>query len=101
MIDLLILLLRPALQALEGGSRNPLHWLALLVAWPLDIVICRTTWVLVAGWPKRGDWMVSQTLTRLCHPLNAHHPNYLLFVAIARKINRESPTGRHIPTVGT
>lgn len=95
MIDLLILLLKPALAAVEGKSRNPLHWLAALVAYVLDIAIAHTTWVALAGWPQRGEWTISQTLERLV--LDTGHRDHALFVALAKRINRASPTGEHIP----
>lgn len=98
MIDLLIILLVPALKAVEGGSRNPLHWLCAVVAWPVDVIIAHTTWALVAGWPQEGEVTVSHTLERLAHPDNAAHPDYNLMRQIALKINRvtESP---HIKAV--
>lgn len=95
MIDLLILLLKPALAAVEGKSRNPLHWLAALVAYVLDVLIAHTTWVALAGWPQRGEWTISQTLERLVQ--ETAHPDHALFVELAKRINRESPTGKHIP----
>lgn len=98
MIDLLILLLKPALLIERGG-----WWLLLapitIVAWLIDILICHTTWAMVAGWPHEGEVTISHTLERLCHPLNAGHPDYRLFVEVARRINRVSPTGRHIKVV--
>ena len=96
MIDLLIILLIPALKAVEGGSKNPLHWLAALVAWLVDMVIAHTTWALIAGFPKKGEWTVSHTLERLCLEPSQDLPLYL---SIARKINSVSPTGRHIKAV--
>lgn len=98
MIDLLILLLTPALRAAEGGSRHPLDVLAVLIAYPLDIVIAHTSWALVAGWPQPGEWTVSQCLERLV--LDTQHQDHALFVALARRINRASPTGQHIPLQG-
>lgn len=96
MIDLLLLLLRPALLAVEGGSRNPLHWLAAVVAGVVDVVIAHTTWAAVTGWPRRGEWTVSHTLERLCVTPGERQQ---LFIEIARDINRVSPTGRHIKAV--
>lgn len=96
MIDLLILLLVPALKAVDGGSRNPLHILAALVAWPLDILIAHTTWAAVAGFPREGEWTVSHTLERLCI---ADGPDKQLFIELAKSINRASPHGRHIKAV--
>ena len=88
MIDLLIILLIPALKAVDGGSRNPLHWLCALVAGIVDVVIAHTTWAFVAGWPRKGEWTVSHTLERLCHYTNSAHPDYFLWCEIGYKINR-------------
>lgn len=96
MIDLLIILLVPALKAVEGGSRNPLHWLAAIVALLVDVVLAHTTWALVAGRPQRGEWTVSDTLERLCVTPSE---DLLLYMEIASKINRASPTGRHIKAI--
>lgn len=95
MIDLLVWLLKPALAAVEGKSKNPLHWLAALVAYVLDIVIAHTTWVALAGWPQRGEWTISQTLERLVQ--DTAHPRHYFYDALARRINEASPTGEHIP----
>ena len=94
MIDLLIILLKPALLAAEGGVR----WLlpVTFVAWLLDVLIAHTTWALIAGWPRRGEWTVSQTLERLCVTPG---PDQALYVELARRINRISPSGRHIKAV--
>ena len=96
MIDLLLLLLKPALKAVEGGSRNPLHIIAALIAWPLDILIAHTTWALIAGWPQKGEWTISDTLERLC---TQAHTKQKLFITISQEINRNSPTGNHIKAV--
>jgi hypothetical protein len=93
---LFLILLRPALQAAEGGSRNPLHWLALVVAFLLDVILAHTTWALVAGWPRKGEWTISHTLERLCKTTG---PDRDLYIQIAMRINRESPTGAHIKAV--
>ena len=95
MIDLLILLLRPALLCTEGGKR----WLApvALVAWVIDVILCHTTWALVAGWPRRNELTISDTLERLC--MSFDDPDHKLWVAIAKKINRVSPTNSHIKAV--
>lgn len=96
MIDLFLLLLRPALLAAEGGSWNPLHWLALLIAFPLDVLIAHTYWAALAGWPQRGEWTISHTLERLTvQPSD----NQSLYVALAHTINRYSPSGAHIKSV--
>jgi len=92
-IGLLIVLLVPALKCVEGGSRNPLHILAALVAFLVDILIAHTTWALVAGFPRIGEVTISDTLERLASPVNSSHPDYDLFVQLALKINRA--TGYH------
>ena len=87
MIDLLILLLVPALKCTDAGSRNPLHILAALIAWPLDLIIARTTFAAVAGrQPREGEHTVSDMLENLCHDFE--HPDWMLFVQLAKKINR-------------
>lgn len=96
MIDILILLLVPALKAVDGGSRNPLHIFAALVAWPLDIIIAHTTWAATAGFPREGEWTISHTLERLCVTPGADQQWY---IELSKKINRVSPTGGHIKSV--
>ncbi len=94
MITLLLLLLRPALMCVDGGSRKPRHVIAALVAYPLDLFICNTIWKAIAG-PRQGsEKTISDTLERLC--LELEHPDHALFLSIAQSINRVSPTGRHI-----
>jgi len=86
-IDLLIILLVPALRCTDAGSRNPLHILAALIAWPLDLIIARTTFAAVAGrQPRAGERTVSDMLENLCN--EPSHPDWMLFVQIAKKINR-------------
>ena len=97
MIDLLLVLLRPALLALEGGSRNPLHWLAALIAFPIDVLIAHTTFRALGVRPQGHEWTVSHMLERLC--MDFQHPEHLFFVALARMINRRSPTRAHIKAV--
>ena len=98
MIDLLILLLRPAVACADNPKR---YWYLApitILAWFVDVLIAHTTWALVAGWPKAGEVTISHTLERLAHPDNAAHPDYNLMRQIALKINRvtESP---HIKAV--
>ncbi len=94
MISLFLWLLRPALMCVDGGSRKPLHIIAALIAYPLDLIICNTTWRVIAG-PRQGsEKTISDTLERLC--LEVQNPGHALFLAIAQSINRVSPTGRHI-----
>lgn len=98
MIFAFLWLLGPALRAAEGGSKNPLDWLALLIAAPLDVLIAHTTWALVFGRPKAHELTVSHTLERICKDKN--HPRLELAIAIAKEINKSSPSGRHIRAVG-
>lgn len=94
MIFVFLLLLGPALQCVDGGSRRPHHIAAALVAWALDMVIARTTWRLVAGPLQGSERTISDSLERLC--LDIHHPDWALFYSLARRINRLSPNGNHI-----
>lgn len=97
MIDLLILLLNPALKCVEQGSRNPLHILAALIAYPLDLIIARTTFALVAGrGPIGSEKTVSDMLENLCG--DRSHPDQLLFISLSIKINRATGTS-HIKAV--
>lgn len=95
----LVLLLRPALVCVDGGSRRPDHVLVALVAALADVLAAHTTWALLAGWPKRGEWTISHTLERLCGPVWELHSRQALFIAIACEINQVSPTGRHIKVI--
>lgn len=97
----LVALLRPALQCVDGGSTAWQHRAAALVAGVADVVTAHTTWPLLAGWPRQHEWTVSHTLERLCSPgAVLANQRGLLFVAIGREINRISPTGRHIKILG-
>jgi hypothetical protein len=81
----------------DGGSRKPHHVAAALLALPLDVLIAHTVWALVAGWPKHNEWTISDTLERLC--VDIKNPDWGLFIGIAKRINRESPTKNHIRSV--
>lgn len=94
MIFLFLLLLRPALLCVDGGSRKPHHIAAALVALVLDLIIARTTWRLFAGPLQGSERTISDSLERLC--LDIHHPDWALFYSLARRINRLSPNGNHI-----
>ncbi len=88
MIDLLILLLRPAVACADNPRR---YWYlapVALAAWLIDIIIAHTSWALVAGFPRVGEVTVSHTLERLCDHTNSAHPDYFLFCEIGYKINR-------------
>ena len=84
MIDILILLLYPAL--LWDSDKLRYRWLTpvTLVAWVMDVIICHTYWVILAGWPRDNERTVSDTLERLCYDFD--HPHHKLFVAISRKL---------------
>ena len=86
MTFLFLLLLRPALKAAEG-SRNALHLMAIVIAYPLDVLIAHTAWALIAGWPKKGEWTVSDTLNRLCHQDDERQHFY---IAVAKEVNKLS-----------
>lgn len=92
MIFLFLLLLKPALECVEGGKWW--HFWAVLPAYVLDLLIAHTTWALVFGWPKSYELTISHTLERLVR--DTRHPRHALAVAIAREINAVSPTGKHI-----
>jgi hypothetical protein len=100
MIDLLLLLLAPALRYVEDKEtpwwRLDLAVIAIL-AWVVDIIIAHTTWAAAFGWPKPYELTISHTLERLCK--EKEHPDYELFIQLAKKINRVSPTHDHIRAV--
>lgn len=94
---LLLLILPGALRYIDGGERQfVLHAGIALV---LDVIVAHTTFAAIAGWPKRGEWTVSQMLERLNHPFNSLDQNYLLYRELALHINRLSPTKEHIKAV--
>lgn len=96
MIDILILLLKPALLWESNKAR---YWYLVpvaLVAWVADMIAAHTTWVPIAGWPRRGEWTISHTLERLCLE---SAPDQMFYISLARKINRMAPGGRHIKAV--
>ena len=93
----LVLLLRPALQAVDGGSRKPSHVAAAVVAWVADLVTAHTVWALAVGGLKPGEWTVSDSLERLS--VDMSNPNILYFRALAQYINSVSPTREHIRAV--
>lgn len=94
MIALFLLLLRPALLCVDGGSRKPHHIAAAIVAFVLDLIIANTTWRLIAGPLQGSERTISDSLERLCKDVN--NPDWALYYSLARRINRESPTGKHI-----
>lgn len=86
MIDLLIIMLVPALRFLENPGKYWYFSFAPIPALILDIAVAHTTWALIAGMPRKGEVTVSDTLERLCRDTN--HPDHALFLQIALKINR-------------
>lgn len=94
----LVLLLKPALQAVDGGSRKPAHVAAAVVAWVADLVAAHTVWAWFIGGLHPGEKTISDTLERLAQH-NMLDPDYLLYRELALFINRKSPTGRHIKAV--
>lgn len=96
MIDLLILLLKPAL-LWESDPKK--YWYltpVALIATVADIIAAHTTWRIIAGVPQHDEWTISHTLERLCL---APGDDQVFYVSLARKINRMAPNGRHIKAV--
>ena len=92
MIDILIILLRPAL--LWESDPKRYWWLTpvALVAWISDIIAAHTSWAVLAGFPKKGEWTISHTLERLVYTDD-------FYTSLARKINSLSPNKSHIKGV--
>jgi hypothetical protein len=94
MIFLLVFLLEPALLFVEANQYR--YFFHALIAAISDIVIAHTSWAWLTGWPKKGEWTISHTLERLC---KEEGPDQQLYIELAKKINRISPTGDHIKAV--
>lgn len=97
MIDLLLLLLYPALL---WDSDKLRYWYltpVAFVAWLADIFVCHTYWAWLTGRPHIGEVTVSHTLERLC--FDFQHPYHLQCVALAKAINRADPRHSHIKAV--
>lgn len=92
MIDLLILLLRPALRYVEGGEKRFI--LIALFAWIVDVTIAHTTFRAVAGKPLKTEWTVSDVVQRIAN--DNTHEDQLFFIELAKFLNKQSPTGKHI-----
>ena len=97
MIDILILLLGPSLLWESNPARYWYLTPIVFVAWVVDMAIAHSTWAVITGWPQKNEWTVSHTLERLC--VDYQNPDHHLFVQIAKKINRVSPTHDHIKAV--
>lgn len=96
MIDILILLLKPAL-LWESNPRRFWYLTPLaLIAQIADLLACHTAWACIAGWPQAHEWTISHTLERLCVE---HTEDQFFYIHLARKINRMAPGGRHIKAV--
>ena len=89
----LCLLVWPALKLfdLKGWWRLlwlPLFWFILLV-WLADVIVARTWWPILFGWPHSNEITVSHTLERL---IGEHkHRSWALAAAIAQELERISP----------
>jgi uncharacterized membrane protein len=93
---IVVILLRPALACVDGGSRKPAHIAAALVAWVADLVAAHTTWAWFIGGLHPGEKTISDTLERLA---NEPGENQLEFFQLSQAINRRSPTKAHIKVV--
>ncbi len=91
---LLGLLLRPALQCVDGGRRAPGFLLAAAAGAVLDIIVARTTFVLIFGWPRWRELTVSHSLQRIVNEME--HPRLHWAVYISRGINESGPNKKHI-----
>ena len=96
MIDLLVLLLAPALLWESDPKRYWYLTPVALVAWLADMVAAHTSWAVIAGRPQHNEWTISHTLERLCQTPG---PDQQLYVELGRKINRVAPGGCHIKTI--
>jgi hypothetical protein len=97
----LILLVWPALKlfGLKGWWRWLwlVFWPVMLVAWLADLVVARTWWPFLFGWPRSHEVTISDTLERL---IGEHlHRRWLLAVCIAEVLDSISPG--HIKNLGS
>lgn len=92
MIFFFLLLLKPALECVE--AKKYYHFWAVFPAFFLDVFIAHTTWALVFGMPRKGEWTISDTLERII--TEYADPRIQLAIEIAREINKVSPTKDHI-----
>lgn len=94
MIFILCLILHWALLGYEQPKKYWYLTPVTFIAFILDVIICFTTWRLISGPIEKSEWTISQTLERLCK-IEGLRKN--LFIEIAKEINRQSPSGKHIP----
>lgn len=96
----LVVLTWPALKLFDLQGWWRVLWLGgfpvMLAAWLADLIVARTWWVVLFGWPTWKEVTVSHTLERL---LGEHeHPRWLLAGCIAQELDRISPG--HIKALG-
>lgn len=89
----LLLLLWPALKLFDLKGCWRLIWLLglpiMLLAWVADLIVCRTWWPVLFGWPRSHELTVSDTLERL---IGEHlHSRWLLATCIAEVLDGISP----------
>lgn len=89
----LIWLLGPALLLFDlAGYWQFLYLFGLplmLLAWAADVIVARTWWVVLFGWPTWKEVTVSHTLERL---IGDHdHKSWALAASIAQELDRISP----------
>jgi len=92
MILVLLKLMPYAFRYAELGDKK--YVLHAAVAYVLDVFVAHTTFAELAGMPRKGEWTISDMLERLCTDID--NPDWALFFSLARRINRASPTGKHI-----
>lgn len=94
MIDILVILLKPAL-VWESNPWKYWYFAPLaLVAFFVDVIAAHTSWAVLAGLPKKHEWTISHTLERLV--VESDDPFYK---ALAVKINSISSPNKHIKGV--
>lgn len=97
LILILCLLLKPSLYVVWKPT---VYWYYIplaLIAWIADVIIARTSWVLIGGFPRYNEITISDTLERIC--TDKTHRNHALCVEIALAINRVDPQHNHIRAV--
>ena len=97
----LLWLLGPALMLLGlTGFWQVLYLIGLpimLLAWVADVIVCRTWWPVLFGWPRDNEITVSHSINRIVGEHSEAHPEWLLAACIARVLDRISPG--HIPNL--
>ena len=68
---------------------QPRYLSIILLAWLADLIVCRTWWPVLFGWPRSHELTVSDTLERL---IGEHeHTSWALAASIAQELDRISP----------